>query len=200
LRITSPWFYVDVAGFYTYLDNAIVRADFTFNGRDSIMYDGELSRVQALVNADYARVWGTEVEVGIKLARKLVWRNYFTYMRGFDSQGNSLRHVPPMFGSSHLMFSTTYSKADLFLRFNGEIPYDCLAPSEQHKPHLYAIDKDGNPYYPAWWTLNLSYKRSWKRLVLYATLENILDKRYRLYSSGIAAPGRSLNFGFVYQF
>ncbi len=200
LRITLPWFYLDVAGFYTYLDNAIVRADFTFNGQDTIMYDGEMSRVQALVNADYARVWGTELEMGIRLARMLVWRNYFTFMRGYDSQGNSLRHVPPMFGSSHLVFSRRGTKADLFVRFNGTIPYDRLAPSEQHKPHLYAVDSDGNPYYPGWWTLNLSFKRSWNRLGVYANVENILDRRYRPYSSGITGPGRSLNFGFVYQF
>ncbi len=200
LRVLGERIYFDIAAFYTYLDHAIVRSAYTFNGQDSIIYDGEMSRVQALVNADYAQVWGTEIELGVRIGRLFTWKNYFTYMRGFDSHGNTLRHVPPMFGSSHLMFGQAHVKSDLFVRFNGEIPYDQLAPSEKHKPHLYAIDANGNPYYPAWWTLNASLKYNWGRLLLYFNLENILDKRYRPYSSGVTGPGRSLNFGFVYQF
>ena len=46
---------------------------------------------------------------------------------------------------------------------------------------------------PKWYTLNFSanYKYS-KSLQLNATLENITDKRYRPYSSGLSAPGRNL--------
>jgi hemoglobin/transferrin/lactoferrin receptor protein len=41
-------FRLDVTAFYTYLDNAIVRRPFNFNGRDSIFYEGINSKVQAL--------------------------------------------------------------------------------------------------------------------------------------------------------
>jgi len=57
---------------------------------------------------------------------------------------------------------------------------------------MYAIDGDGNPYSPAWWTLN--FKASLdilKNTKLSIGLENILDKRYRTYSSGVSAPGRN---------
>ena len=57
---------------------------------------------------------------------------------------------------------------------------------------MYAEDEDGNPWSPGWFTLNFkaSYNVS-NRLDLTAGVENILDLRYRPYSSGIAAPGRS---------
>jgi len=57
---------------------------------------------------------------------------------------------------------------------------------------LYAKDENGNPYSPAWWTLN--FKTSYtvaKYLTIDAGIENIFDKRYRPYSSGISAPGRN---------
>jgi hemoglobin/transferrin/lactoferrin receptor protein len=60
---------------------------------------------------------------------------------------------------------------------------------------MYAADNDGNPWSPAWFTLN--FKSSFNisnRLELTAGIENILDLRYRPYSSGIAAPGRNFIF------
>jgi hemoglobin/transferrin/lactoferrin receptor protein len=66
---------------------------------------------------------------------------------------------------------------------------------------LYAADQNGNPYAPKWYTLNFSaqYKYS-KSLQLNATLENITDRRYRPYSSGLSAPGRNLIVAATYTF
>ena len=64
-----------------------------------------------------------------------------------------------------------------------------------------ATDKNGNPYSPAWWTLNLmiSYNlKNWATINF--GLENILDNRYRPYSSGIVAPGRNLITGLRVNF
>jgi hemoglobin/transferrin/lactoferrin receptor protein len=71
-----------------------------------------------------------------------------------------------------------------------------MAPSEQEKNHMYATDSNGNPYSPAWWTLNV---KGLYRVKNFGTLnfgiENILDVRYRPYSSGIVAPGRNFIVG-----
>ena len=53
----------DVSGFYTYLDNAIVRDNFLFNSEDSIIYDGVLSKVLANVNAEEAILYGWQVDL-----------------------------------------------------------------------------------------------------------------------------------------
>ena len=46
---------------------------------------------------------------------------------------------------------------------------------------------------PAWFTLNVkgSYNLN-KSLTLQAGVENILDTQYRVFSSGINAPGRNV--------
>jgi hemoglobin/transferrin/lactoferrin receptor protein len=67
-----------------------------------------------------------------------------------------------------------------------------MPPSEIEKPYLYATDKNGNPWSPGWLTLNLKLSYTIDgRYILNGGIENILDHRYRPYSSGIAAPGRN---------
>jgi hemoglobin/transferrin/lactoferrin receptor protein len=47
-----------MTGFFTCLKNAMVRRDFLINGKDSIVYDGFLSEVEALVNAESGGIYG----------------------------------------------------------------------------------------------------------------------------------------------
>jgi len=83
-------------------------------------------------------------------------------------------------------------KADIYIIYNGEISNENLALPEQRKTYMYATDDNGNPYSPAWFTLNFkaSYQIN-KSLQINAGIENVLDDRYRPYSSGIVAPGRN---------
>ena len=75
-----------------------------------------------------------------------------------------------------------------------------LAPSEQSKDYLYALDANGNPYSPSWYTLNLRTKyRYSKAVTITASLENITDQRYQTYSSGITAPGKNLILSLRYS-
>jgi hemoglobin/transferrin/lactoferrin receptor protein len=83
--------------------------------------------------------------------------------------------------------------AEVYADYNGEISNDRLAPSEQSKTYMYAKDDNGNPYSPSWWTLN--FKSSFdinKTFSIDAGVENILNHRYRPYSSGIVSPGINL--------
>ena len=78
------------------------------------------------------------------------------------------------------------------LVYNGEKSFKDLPEEEKGKDYIYAIDRDGNPYSPAWYTLN--YKTMYQvseQIMLSAGVENITDRRYRPYSSGIVAPGRN---------
>ncbi len=49
---------MDFTGFFTFLVDAVVRRDFFVNGQDSIIYDGELSKVQALANTGEEQIYG----------------------------------------------------------------------------------------------------------------------------------------------
>ena len=184
---------LDVVVFYTYLNDAMVRRDFTFNGVSQIMYDGELSQVQAIVNAGSANIFGTSISIDVDINPQIRFHSNHTYTWGEDNEDNALRHVSPLFGNAGFVYEKDKLLVDFHLNYNGEISYANLAPSERDKDYIYAIDDLGNPYSPAWFTLNLksSYKVN-DNLQFYAGIDNILDKRYRPYSSGISASGRNI--------
>lgn len=185
----------EITAFYTRLKDAMVRRDFTLNGQDSIMYDGTLSKVEALVNADAANIYGVSFVFEYLFTGNLRTSNDLTITDGEDSDGYPVRHAPPLFGSSHLIFENQKLFLDLYANYNGTIDNDDLAPSEQAKPYMYATDQNGNPFSPGWWTLNLKFNYKLNPMIaLGGGAENILDKRYRTYSSGIVSPG--INFVF----
>ena len=186
----------DFTAFYTLLKDAMVRRDFTFNGQDSIMYDGEMSKVQALVNDDEAVIYGVQFGFYADIITHFSFKTNVTYTKGEDSEGLPLRHVAPLFGSAHLIFKAEKIKADLYVNYNGEISNSNMSSSEIDKPYMYATDDNGNPYSPSWTTLNIksSYHIN-KYLQANFGIENILDVRYRPYSSGIVSAGRNFIVG-----
>ena len=187
---------IDITGYYTYLQNAMVRRDFTLNGLDSIMYDGEMCRVQAIQNAAFATVYGIQAGLEVKLPAGFGFTSQFNYQKGEeeldDGTKSSLRHAAPWFGISHLTYKVYKLELDLYAIYNGEISYANLCEEERGKDYLYAKDADGNPYAPAWYTLNIKalYQLT-DNFSISAGVENITDRRYRPYSSGIAGPGRN---------
>jgi len=195
VKTINDIFKIDVALFYTYLDDALIRKDFTFNGLDSIMYDGELSKVQAVVNEDNAVVYGFQIALKVDISNNFDISSNYNYTKGYDAEDLPLRHVAPAFGSTHLRYKNKRFVADLFAEYNAEISYEDLAESEIDKTYMYATDENGNPYSPSWYTINLntSFKVN-KSFTVKVGVENILDHRYRPYSSGIVAPGRNFIF------
>lgn len=186
---------IEITVFFTRLKNAMVRRDFSLNEQDSIMYDGMLSEVEALVNAESADIYGTSFAFEYLFTPYLRTKNNLTIIKGEDADGYPMRHVPPTYGSSHLVLERQKWFVDLFVKYSGSFDYEELAPSERDKPYLYAIDENGKPWSPSWWTLNLksNYQLN-KTFSLSGGVENILDIRYQPYSSGIVAPG--INFVF----
>lgn len=188
---------VSGAAYYTYLTDALVRRDFTFNGQPEIDYNGTLSTVQAIQNAARAYVYGFELGLEASWAKNWSFVSNLTFTKGVEEEDDGTdspaRHAAPTFGDAHIIWQNQKLKADLFLNYNSEISNEALALSEQSKPHIYAADSNGNPYAPSWYTLNFrsQYQFS-KALQATAVLENITNQRYRTYSSGIVAPGINL--------
>ncbi|MFK5854779.1 MAG: TonB-dependent receptor [Bacteroidota bacterium] len=192
---------IELTVFYSYLDNAMVRRDFTINGYDSIIYDGELSKVQAIVNTGSATIYGASMLFDIKLHKYLALSTILTTIKGEDNTGEPLRHAPPLYGGTKITFEKSRLKMAFGIDYNGEMSYSNLAPSERDKGYMYATDAAGNPYSPGWWTLNFngSYAFNEKFIALFK-IDNIMDYRYRTYSSGITAPGRNFVLVFRYNF
>jgi hemoglobin/transferrin/lactoferrin receptor protein len=184
---------IEASLFFTRLTNAMVRRDFSFNGQDSIFYDGELSKVQALVNTSSGTLAGGSLKYTMEFASYFTFKTSLSYAWGEDSDNFPLRHVPPLFGNTGISFRYRFMHAEVYADYNGEISNDRLAPSEQTKTYMYAQDENGDPYSPSWWTLNFKSSFDISRTIsIDAGVENILNHRYRPYSSGIVSPG--LNF------
>lgn len=193
------------AAFYSYLVDALVRRDFEFNGETEIVYNGELSNVQAIQNAAKAYVYGFELGMEAFFSEHWSLSSNLTLTEGIEEDDSGVdtpaRHVAPTFGDVHLVWQNQKLKTDLFLNYNGEISNDHLALSEQSKDYIYASDANGNPFSPSWYTLNFrsQYQLS-NTFRTTVSLENMTNQRYRTYSSGIAAPGLNLILGVGYSF
>ncbi|RDY59630.1 TonB-dependent receptor plug domain-containing protein [Flagellimonas nanhaiensis] len=193
------------AAYYTYLVDALVRRDFTFNGESEIMFHGELSNVQAIQNAAKAYVYGFEFGLDAYFNDNWAVSSNLTLTEGTEEDDDGMdspaRHAAPTFADVHLIWKNQKVKADFFLNYNGEINYADLALSERSKAYIYASDSDGNPYSPSWYTLNFrsQYQIS-NALKATMSLENITNQRYRTYSSGIVAPGTNLILSLGYSF
>ncbi|MBU1921450.1 TonB-dependent receptor, partial [bacterium] len=179
---------VSVNGYYSWLIDEMVRRDFTFGGHDSIMYDGTLSQVQAIVNAGKGYLTGFDFSIGARIDTHWSASTTLTYTAGRDKEDDvPQRHVPPLYGQGSVKYTAQKWSSELFAVYNNWKSWSDLSPDEQGKPDLYTADGT-----PTWWTLNLrgAYSVTHSTEVT-AALENIFDLHYRPFSSGISAPGRN---------
>ena len=196
---------IDITGYITFLEDALVRRDFSINGQTQIMYQGELSTIQAIQNGGKAEIYGFEAGVEINFTKNLQFTSQYNYTGGYqleeDGSRVAVRHVAPQFGNAHLIWEYKKLKLDAYANYNGQFDYKDLAPEEQNKAYLYALDENGNPYSPSWYTLNFGaqYKIN-KTFQINTSLENISNQRYRTYSSGITAAGINFIAAVSYHF
>ena len=193
--------FLQIFGYYSWLQDALVRRDYILNGQSQMIYDGELSQIQALQNAANATVYGGMAQVEFNINQYVKVLGNATYTKGIEELDDGttapLRHAAPFFGNASIEFEKKKIKLKLDYIFNARIDANDLPPSEVSKSYLYAIDHQGNPYVPAWSTIDLftQYQLS-DHFSINCKVENILDKLYRPYSSGISAPGRNFVISF----
>ena len=189
---------VEVNGFHTLLDNAIVRRPFSFNGKDSIFFEGIYSGVEALQNVSKATVWGLQISAELSITKRWTVQTYANWITGKETDDIKniqvpLRHAPPFYGNTNLRYQFKKLFIELSAFYNSEVKNENLAPSEQAKKEIYAKDENGKPFSPSWYTVNLkaSFQLN-QHLAITGGWENITDQRYRPYSSGIVAAGSNL--------
>lgn len=187
---------IDATGYYTYLQNALVRRDFQLNGEDSILYQGSLSQIQAIQNAASANVYGVQVGIELALPSGFAFTSDINYQYGEeeldDKSISTSRHAAPIFGVTRLKYKWEKLQLQLYAQYSGEKSFEQLPEEEKGKTEIYAVDKNGNPYAPAWYTLNFKanyqFTTNWS---VAAGVENITDQRYKPFSSGLAGAGRN---------
>jgi hemoglobin/transferrin/lactoferrin receptor protein len=187
-RFIEDYMKIQLVGFYTFLDDAIVRTGYQLNGEDSLNYDGDLYRITTNYNAGKAYIYGISLGLNANLNKNISLKGTLNYTRGYNlSDDVPLGHIPPLFGRTSL----TYRKSNFFL--DTYFVYQGWKHPEDFSP--YGEDNEGEAMqygFPSWWTANIKLGfEACKFCEFMIAVENLFDKFYKPYASGISAPGRN---------
>ena len=192
---------IDLTGYYTYLQNAMVRRATKVDGKDSILYNGKMSKAYSIQNAAFAEIYGFHAGFEIDLPLGFYLSSRYNVQIGKEELNNGAttnsRHAAPAFGLSTLGYKKEKIHLQFYAAYSASVSYENLNEEERQKPAIYARDKNGKPYSPSWYTLNMKGMFTvFKSSTLYIGLENLTNQSYRTYSSGIVAPGFNAIIGF----
>jgi hemoglobin/transferrin/lactoferrin receptor protein len=202
---------LEASAFYTWFIDALVMAPFSYNGKDSIIYNGVKSQVLANLNANKAFLYGFSAGLCFTL-KAVTLSSTIQYTQGrfetdpnlpsqiYEKQPNGayrlvkkkvsskpLDHIPPLFGKTSIRYEKAHFFAEFFAQYNGwKQLEDYNADGEDNAQYATA---DGMP---SWWTLNARMAYTFKNITVQLLVENITDRNYRQFASGFSAPGRNI--------
>jgi hemoglobin/transferrin/lactoferrin receptor protein len=190
---------IQLTAFHTWFSDALVVRPFQQNGRDSLLYDDVMSAVTALTNAGEALITGVNAAITVSLKDRLSWSNSITYTYGrviTDDGQVPLDHIPPLYGRSAVELFVKRAKLEAYVLFNG---WKRLRDySDSGEDNLQYATPAGMP---AWITYNV--RGSWSLapwVSLQLAVENIADRNYRTFASGVSAPGRNVQMSARFTF
>lgn len=186
-------------GFYTNYTNAIVTDFYNYQGADSVLYNGNMTRVFASQNKAKAFLYGAGIDAIIRATESLSLfaSMHYTYGRfSNDSSITPLDHIPPVLGKIGIRYAENHWYSELYSIYNGA-----------KKINNYNLGGEDNLQYatpngmPSWYTINIKAGYTFmKHYQVQAGIENILDKNYRVFASGMSASGRNFMLAFRYRF
>lgn len=186
------WIHIEGSLFYSLMRNAIVMDRFKLNGRDSALYDGQMTPVVANQNKAKANIYGFQCSITLNPRQDFSVYSYLTYTYGRytgpDGQEAPMDHIPPIFGKTGIIYRPGKFEAEGYALYNGWKHVSDYNPFGED--NLQYATAEGMP---AWYILNLLLRyRFTSRIRLQASLENILDQNYRVFGSGISGAGRNM--------
>jgi hemoglobin/transferrin/lactoferrin receptor protein len=178
--------------FATDFFDAIVTRPSTFNGQSVITYNGFPANVVSSQNAGRAYIIGYSLSGRADISDRWALTAAYNYTRGRvkneDGPETPLDHIPPAFGRAGLSYAHQAWRGELFSNFNGWKRLRNYSSSGED--NLQYATPEGMP---SWYTINVRIGfdvNKW--LTLQAGVDNMLDLQYRLFASGINAPGRNI--------
>jgi hemoglobin/transferrin/lactoferrin receptor protein len=180
---------INVVGFYTLLQDAIVRNFYTLNGKDSMVYEGDLLKIQTNENTNEAIAYGTSFNLKIKLSKGFTVNNSLNYTVGRNTTLNvPLGHIPPLYGRTDFILHSHPLTMAVYLKYQGWKSLSDYSPFGEDNEDMATIDGT-----PSWQTFNLRAEmKIGKSFSFQAALENVLDVHYRPFASGVSGAGRNL--------
>lgn len=188
-------FHLSLAAWHTRYFNALTLSEASFNNQSHVSYNGNTVQVKMTVNAARAIINGLSLGLKTQFNQVVGFYSTLTVTTGKikePAKDYPLDHIPPLYGKTGLSCNLKQLKTDLFVLYNGvksSRTFNLRGEDNQQ----YSADPI-NGFVPAWMTVNASC--SWtinKRLRLNVTIENIADRFYRQFASGISAPGRNIS-------
>lgn len=178
-------------GYYTWYQNLITTVPGTFNGQDSVLFNGTLSAVNTMDNASNAYLYGGSANLNADINEHFSITSSINYTYGrikTDTTDYPLDHIAPVFGKTSFVLKMKRFRSEFFVMYSG---WKSIKDYNMIGEDNFAF---ATPYgMPAWATLNLrSSFTVTKNLMLQASLENITDLHYRTFGSNFSAPGRNL--------
>jgi hemoglobin/transferrin/lactoferrin receptor protein len=192
-RLDRKRIHLEWGGYYTRIAQLLVDGPVVFGGSDSVDFEGQRTPVFQMGNSALGYVTGGYFAAKIQLFPGLFAdANYNSTFGRYSIIAQSawvpLDHIAPDHGRLGLRWSSKQWQWEVFMLFNGRKINREYSPSGEDNAQ-YAPGGET----PAWQTYNL--RASWdvnKFIAASFAVENILDLNYRVFSSGISAPGRNL--------
>lgn len=198
-KYSKNQFSFETTAYTTYFFDALVTVPGTYNGSTTTIYHGTTCQVLTQTNAGTAILWGASAQASFTFLRQLTGYAQATYTYGQILDGGPtgpLDHIPPLFGRCGLKWESKQKifECEGYTLFNGRKPLSRYnLTSEDNIDLATTLGAEGKGM-PAWFTLNL--RAAWKpqkNVIMQLAIENILDTEYRVFASGINAPGRNFN-------
>lgn len=182
---------VEAATFYTLFKNALVLDNFSYNGSQTLTIDGNIQTVKAMQNKASAYLYGfTAGAIFVHKEWSMDGNVSYTYGKYSDAKNTTmpLDHIPPLFGRAGIKLTKPKWNAAAYSIFNGWKKLKNYNPNGED--NLQYATKDGTP---SWFTINIkaAFAPS-KKITATLLAENLLDRNYRTFASGITAPGRNI--------
>jgi hemoglobin/transferrin/lactoferrin receptor protein len=177
------------SSFLTILDNVITKQSLEINGSSIIYYDSNYYEILANQNSESGIVYGLSGSLSITFLKNLKFHSSLCYTRGIIRKTQvPMSHIPPLFGKLNLNYNFKKFEFQILNNFNAEKINKLFGQGNTDNP------LEASPMgYPSWWVINtqVGYQHRGS-LNLSLGLYNLLDVHYKVFASGISAPGRSI--------
>ena len=193
LSATKSFFNEDLVfnltAYNTWVKDAILREYTSYNGNDSIEYDGDMYRMYHNSNLHKAIVRGFSAGAHARPTENLSLNATLNYTHGkVSSTDEPMGHIAPLFGKVSANFRGKDFKLEFYMNYQAQKKPEDMSPYGEDNEE--EGTEDG---FPAWQTYNIAAQyQLFSSITLQASVENILDRHYKTFSSGVSAPGRNL--------